>query len=226
MDECRSAARPGQGRDRAPRATPTAPTEIPSPLRPGEALLRLRVCVGWRVSPLSCLMRVKKLTGLFPTMISTALQVSLEEEWPCSHPGASCCYSHQPTCAAMSLSVLSQLPESDQCLFSGCVTKIQAVPWVGKGRGGGIPMDTSPTALVPLPLPPEHLCSIPGRSPGDGRRGLPQRRSLRSASLQLRSLGRSWAREKNPREGIPSSPGTASAGLGKLRQSWWSWRQL
>lgn len=61
-------------------------------------------------------------------------------------------------------------------------------------------MDTSPTALVPLALPPEHLCSIPGRSPGDGRRGLPQRRSLRSASLRLGSLGRSWERKKISRE--------------------------
>lgn len=40
------------------------------------------------MSPLSCLMRVKKLTGLFPTMISTALQVSPETEWPRSHPGS------------------------------------------------------------------------------------------------------------------------------------------
>lgn len=72
------------------------------------------------MSPLSCLMRVKELTGLFPAMVSTALQVSLEAEWPCSHPGASCWCTHQPACAAMSSSVLSQLPESNQCLFSGC----------------------------------------------------------------------------------------------------------
>lgn len=87
-DGCGSAARRGEGRGRAPRATPAAPAEIPSPLRPGQGLLRLRACVGWRVSPLSCLMRVKKLTGLFPTMISTALQVSLETERPRSHPGS------------------------------------------------------------------------------------------------------------------------------------------
>lgn len=60
-----------------------------------------------------------------------------------------------------------------------------------------IPSPPALPTLVPLTLPPEQLCSIPGRSPGDGLGRLPQRRSLPSASFQVCCLGRSWAREKN-----------------------------
>jgi len=164
--------------------------------------------------PLSRLMRVKRLTGLLPAIISTALQVSLK-------PVASCCLRCQPAWGATSLSVLSWLPESSQRLVLGLflhlIAVIQAAVLVAEWRGRltslWMPFPTPPV-MVLLALPPEWLCSIPGRSPGDGRGGLPQRRSLRSASLQLRCLGRSWAREKYPREGTPSPPRQQAQGWG------------
>lgn len=71
---------------RIPLHHPPAPSTIPSPaltpLCPAKGLLRRRVCVERCVSPLSSLMRVKRLTGLLPAIISIALQVSLRTAGP------------------------------------------------------------------------------------------------------------------------------------------------
>ena len=105
--------------------------------------------------PLSRLMRVKRLTGLLPAIISTALQVSLK-------PVASCCLRCQPAWGATSLSVLSWLPESSQRLVLGLflhlIAVIQAAVLVGEWRG------RLTSLRMPFPTPPSWSFSLCLRS--------------------------------------------------------------
>lgn len=169
------------------------------------------------MSPLSCLMRVKKLTGLFPAMISTALQVSLRAERPRSHPGASCSCSR----AAVSLSVLSQLPGSHRRLSSGGLNrKIRAVLWAGKGSRGVASLWIHPPPPRSLSLCLQSVsaaslgCRLETAAAGCHSDGAFAQHPSNSAALA--EVGR----EKNiPGKGLRPPAGVENAGLGKLRYS-------
>lgn len=120
-------------------------------------------------------MRVKRLTGLLPAIISTALQVSLKTEGAPHPPG--------------SIPLLS-LPASLGChefVSAQPVTGVKPVagfgifltpcynhPGCGFGRGvcvsGGIPMDTSPPLRPPLPPWSLWLCLQSGSAASLGGR--------------------------------------------------------
>lgn len=84
-------------------------------------------------------MRIKRLTGLLPAIISTALQVSLKTApcppFPQEHPAgiAASLGCHE---------LVDAQPDSNQWLFTGCfytVTTIQAVILLGEVVGGWHP---------------------------------------------------------------------------------------
>lgn len=165
-------------------------------------------------------MRVKRLTGLLPAIISTALQVSLKTEGAPHPPG--------------SIPLLS-LPVSLGChefVSSQPVTRVKPVavfgifltpcynhPGCGFGRGvcvsGGIPMDTSPPQAPPLCRPGpsgsasravlQHPWAVAWRRPRRVATATEPSLSI-PPSLQLRRLGRSWVREQNPRGHQPFPP--------------------
>lgn len=193
-----------------------APSSIPSPaltpLCPAKGLLRRRVCVERCVSPLSSLMRVKRLTGLLPAIISIALQVSLRTAGP---HGRSILLPASPGCCELVGAQLGH-PErkrwkSDLSIHFFFFNQKSSLD--KRVLAGCSPVATSPAPVL-LAVPWEQLCSIPalGRSPGDSAAGCHSDGALAqhpSDSAGLAQVGR----EKNtPGMGTPPA-----AGLGKLR---------
>lgn len=127
--------------------------------------------------------------------------------------------------------MLSQLPDSNQRLFSGCFntlfTKIRAVVWAGKGSRGvaSLWIHPPPPWSLWLCLQSISAASLGGRleTAAAGCHSDGAFAQLPSDPAALAEVGRE---KKYPGEGTPSSPGVPSTGLGKLRHGWWSWRQL
>jgi len=153
-------------------------------------------------------MRVKRLTGLLPAIISIALQVSLKTAGPVagSIPQAS-----PPACRGAELFCpFFCFPHQNP----GCIFGWRAEP------EGCIPIESSPTP-VPFAVLGEQLCSIPvpavaWRRPRWGCHSDGAALSILPAPL----LGPSWVRN-----GYPGKGTLPAAGLGKLRHGrWWWWR--